>query len=238
MGLDIWSYDKDEISDFSKYNYLKNKFDIFITNKDSLQGRHIYQDNINTTQYLRSSYNMYGYNRMADIYKCATMYDILNPILYCTDDKHPITKDIIYQSLGIANHNLSKWKYLDEVLSKNDLLFRPLVLEYYNPDEEINELLSARAYDLLFNSYIVYNTTTMELINNAISNMKKFKFKKYIDKYRMSDEEVLKGILEINKNIIGLYHDDLTYYVETAETIVKFVEELLQMEEPVLCYWG
>ena len=63
MGLDIWSYDKDDISDFSKYNYLKNKYDIFIDNKDNLQGRHIYPNNINTTQYLRSAYNQYGYNK-------------------------------------------------------------------------------------------------------------------------------------------------------------------------------
>ena len=67
--------------------------------------------------------------------------------------------------------------------------------------------------------------------------MNNFKYRKYINKYQTKDNS-LKGIIKSNNYIIGLYQDDLDYYVETAETIVKFVEELLQMEEPVLYYWG
>ena len=143
----------------------------------------------------------------------------------------------IYARDIIANYNLSKWINLDEVLSKNGLLFRPVVLEYYNPKEEISDLLSVRAYDLLFNSYIVYNSISFELINTAKSNMNKIKFRRYINKYQVSDG-ALKGIIKINGNVIGLYQDDLSYYKETAEIIVKFIEELLQMEEPKICFWG
>ena len=67
--------------------------------------------------------------------------------------------------------------------------------------------------------------------------MNNFKYRKYINKYQTEDNS-LKGIIKLNNNIIGLYKDDLNYYLETAETIVEFVEELLRMEEPKLFYWG
>lgn len=248
MGLDIWSYDNDKTYCLSKYHYQRNKekeehegLKVPIYFKDDVlyeNAKSIYPDNINTTQYLRSSYNMYGYNRMAQIYECVSMHDILQPILICNNDCKPITKDVIYQSLGTAKYNLSRWEFLDEVLSKNGLLFRPVVLEYYNTDKEINDLLSVRSYDLLFNSYIALNSITFDLINTAKANMNKLKYRKYVNKYKRSDEELLSGIIKINGNLIGLYQDNLTYYRQTAEIIVKFVEELLQMEEPVLCYWG
>ena len=236
MGLDIWSYDKDEISDFSKYNYLKNKFDIFITNKDSLQGRHIYQDNINTTQYLRSSYNIYGYNRIATKYGCLTMYDILNPVMNSMNNNNYITKESIYQSLGLSKYNLEKWIMI-KYFNSNELILTPKILE--NSKNSNSNFLNEYIMEYTIgNSYIkLSDIFTRELIDKSISNMNNFKYRKYINKYQTEDNS-LKGIIKSNNYIIGLYQDDLDYYVETAETIVKFVEELLQMEEPVLYYWG
>ena len=237
MGLDIWSYDKDEISDFGKYNYLKNKYDIFITNKDSLQGRHIYPNNINTTQYLRSAYNQYGYNRMASIYNCIPMDIILQPIFICVrNNSTSIPREAILESLGIASYNLLRWEQLNDILSKNGLLYRPKVLEYYKNPED-NSRLSINAFDYLYTTYIIYNSTTKELVDNARNNMRRFKYKRYIDKYQ-DNENSLKGIIKLNNNIIGLYQDDLNYYVETAQVIVEFIKELLSMEEPVVNWWG
>lgn len=232
MGLDIWSYDQDKVSNFSKYNYLKNKYDIFITNKDSLQGRYIYPNNINTTQYLRSSYNGSGYDSIARVYGCMSLLQILEPICICLDKNIPITKETIYQSLGIAKCNLEKWITI-KVLSDDELIFRPEVLEYFNTYKDDTVVNVA---DIIFNNYIIYNSFTVDLINKSINNMKKNKYRKYIDKYNRNNS--LKGIIKLNNNIIGLYKDDLNYYLETAEIIVKFVEELLQMEEPILNYWG
>ena len=86
MGLDIWSYDKDRTYCLSKYHYqrLKEKEEHEglinpIYNKEDIlyeKSKTIYPENINTTQYLRSSYNDYGYNRMANIYQCVSMHEI------------------------------------------------------------------------------------------------------------------------------------------------------------------
>jgi hypothetical protein len=35
-----------------------------------------------------------------------------------------------------------------------------------------------------------------------------------------------------------LFKDDISWYRETAEIIVDFVETLLKMEDPVVGYWG
>ena len=231
MGLDVWSYDLDKISCFSKYHCTKNQYDIFIS-RDPMSGRHIYPNNINTTQYLRSSYNGSGYDSIARVYGCIPILEILNPIQDSIDNTGNITKESIQQSLGIAKCNLEKWITI-KALSDNELIFRPEVLEYSN---NFKDDTLVHTIDIIFNNYIIYSSFTVDLINKSINNMKKNKYKNYIIKYNRNNS--LKGIIKLNNNIIGLYKDDLNYYLETATTIIKFVEELLQMEEPVLCYWG
>ena len=235
MGLDIWSYDYDRTADFSKYNYIKSQFDIFIDTIEKTKVIELYTEHICNSQYLRSSYNGYGYDTFARIYNCIELLDILHPMIY---DKNKninniISKEAIYQSLGIAKENLAKWKLI-ELLNNENQIYRYDVIKY-NGDSTFNNIF----YTIATNQFIRYNNFTCELIDKSISNLSKRKYKKYLKQYNnyIQDTEV-KGIVEVDGNILVLFKDDISWYRKTAEIVVDFIETLLMMEEPIVEYWG
>ena len=235
MGLDIWSYDYDRTADFSKYNYIKSQFDIFIDTIEKTKVIELYPEHICNSQYLRSSYNGYGYDTFARIYNCIELLAILHPMIY---DKNKninniISKESIYQSLGIAKENLAKWKLI-ELLNNENQIYRYDVIKY-NGDSTFNNIF----YTIATNQFIRYNNFTCELIDKSISNLSKRKYKKYLKQYNnyIQDTEV-KGIVEVDGNILVLFKDDISWYRKTAEIVVDFIETLLMMEEPIVEYWG
>ena len=238
MGLDIWSQDQDVIADFSKYNCIRNQFDVFI---DTIDGKvkidELYPNHVSNSQYLRSSYNGYGYDSFARVYNCVEMLFILDPIIkdYEKNKNRFISKESIHQSLGIAKENLERWKYL-ELLNNEDQIFRYDVIKYDNGSTFNNVF-----YTIATNQFIRYNNFTCELIDQAKNNLNKKKFNKYLKEYLgryPEDDTYVKGIIQIDGNILILFKDNITWYRETAEIIVDFVETLLLMEEPVINYWG
>ena len=229
MGLDIWSYDKDKIAAFSKYNYIKNQFDIFISSNRTKYNE-LYPEHFCDSQYLRSAYNNYGYDSMADIYQCIPMLSILEPMVNSLNNNKYITKESIHQSLGIARENLHRWIYLQTL---NDVIYRYEVLKY-NENAKFNTIFDT----IMSAAYIQYNGLTCDIIDLAKNNLNKFKFKKYLKHIPDHDIEEIKGILEVDNQIIILLKDDIKWYKETAEIIVDFIETILLMEEPTIGYWG
>ena len=240
MGLDIWSYDRDLSSCFSKRYYEENIKPIFEIDNPKLEAikeieykdimvnpDQLYPDHYCNNQYLRSSYNNYGYDTVARHYGCILFEEILHPMVFSIEEYGYIKKEAIFASQELAALNNHKWCNLNYI---QDLVYRYDVLEYKNPnpDEIFTKIITS--------SYIVYNSFTKELIDQCIKNMKKPSMRKYVNRYENYADLI--GIGKIDGNIIGLFKDDITYYRQISEIIIDFINSIKLMDDPVIQYWG
>ena len=246
MGLDIYlEYDRDV---FSRRYYKQNAIKEIFTNKPTVinypekydimenEQSQLYPDHLCSQNYLRSSYNNSGYNSLANIYNCMSLYDIFEPILEdncCTD----CSKEKLQQCLENAKRNEEIWNSLndkmfdiypvyDRYLSGPNtvVLTRKTALEKFNSmyQDKVPDAYGISTFDK--DRLIEMYDEPIEIFG-VISNV--------VPEYAVGRPNI-----DCYKEHHVVFKRDITWYKQMAHIIVEFVEKALDLDYPYIVFWG
>ena len=253
MGLDIYlGYDNSSFGrKHYKRNVLKDYYDknVFIVpdRYDILQEEpsDSYPDHLCNKMYLRSSYNSAGYNSLARLYNCMSLYDIFEPI-FIDDWNTECTKEALLQCLDNAKRNEQMWLSLDDKMF--DIFPIQTYTERHKSQEEPSSIILTRktgldAFNKLYNKkdpYVKnpYNISTyskdglVELYSNPIeiygiinNVVPEFAVGRPNAAFTFGEQCVV-------------YARDISWYKQMACIIVEFIETALQIDYPSIFFWG
>ena len=240
MGLDIYSgdYTNDPTVPFKKSKYTTSPIYFgetrspikFIENISEINSD-LYPDHMCNKNYLRSSYNENGYDRVASRLNCIDLYSIFDPVFVNIDQDERIILSqenlILCKANAIRNKNL--WLALD--------------------DKEFDYFLVYDIFDKNYKSEI----EAFELFKKIESERSDKIFMDFEnrDGYFSLDGFEIYGIL---KNVVPdifshiksedkagtmiVYKRDIVYYKQMSEIIIEFIDFLLQSKDPYIYFSG
>lgn len=246
MGLDIYlGYDNSSFGrKHYKRNVLKDYYDknVFIVpdRYDILQEEpsDSYPDHLCNKMYLRSSYNSAGYNSLARLYNCMSLYDIFEPI-FVDDWNTECTKEALLQCLDNAKRNEKMWLDLDDklfdVFPIQSYTIEPssIVLTRKTGLDEFNKLYNKK------NPYVndPYGISTYS--DNRLVEL----FSEPVEIYGIINNVVPNFAIDRPNarqfgELCAVYARDISWYKQMARIIVEFIETALQIDYPSIFFWG